>query len=830
MPAALFLPLLLLLTAEPRTDRLGDPLPDGAVARLGTFRLRSTASDLVVSADGRTLLTVSGGRTVAHVDAATGLLRDELHLSGASPMSGNSWLAPDGRTLAVAEEGGLVVWDTANGKRRLDTTPEHAAFSRDGRTLATADYRDSVGHVRLWDLETGAGRLLTELPSYANDLAFSPDGKRLFAAVDNHSLRCWDVASGRQLWMNDHWASYVTVSSDGKLLGTDSYQRGSLGLWDADTGKARGALGKEKEITIQISFSPDGKYLAQAMPKEVRIWDVTERKPVRSFPVSGRVAFAPDSRSLYTLGPLLLRWDIASGKLLYTDTRDRGHVGPVLSVAFAPDGRSLASSGSDGTVRLWNVADGTERRLRNDGPQDGLWLVPGSGGISAYSVIPLQFTPDGRQLLTDAAPGAVALTDVATGKEVRRFELPRPREGGVVVAAAQLTPDGRRLYAVGQTYLPPRNSVILESLEPVRAWDAATGQVVFTGTMPGPYVGRPVFSPDGQLLKLPENHMLREVRFGGQRPLLGIAADVCLGPMLGISPDGRLLAAAESADLFSPRRAVCVFEIATGRLLARIEAPLDYPQAHAFSPDSRLLTVSGPDALHVWDATTGEPLLRLAVDRLPHWTGNRFVACLAFAPDGRTLASGHADGTILLWDMTPAYQALPTARPASGPAACWDDLLQKDPQKAYFAIASLAATPEPALALLRRQLHAERLAPGWLAARLADLDSESFETREAATHALQRIAARVEPELRRAREKAPSAEAKRRLDQILEALDAGGPGAPSAEELRQLRALVVLERIGSEEARTLLRELADGDSGARLTQEAKAVLLRGTKR
>ena len=57
---------------------------------------------------------------------------------------------------------------------------------------------------------------------YANCLAFGPRGERLFAAVDNHSLRCWDTASGKQLWMNDHWASNIAVSPDGKVLAADS--------------------------------------------------------------------------------------------------------------------------------------------------------------------------------------------------------------------------------------------------------------------------------------------------------------------------------------------------------------------------------------------------------------------------------------------------------------------------------------------------------------------------------------------------------------------------------------------------------------------------------
>ena len=247
----------------------------------------------------------------------------------------------------------------------------------------------------------------------------------------------------------------------------------------------------------------------------------------------------------------------------------------------------------------------------------------------------------------------------------------------------------------------------------------------------------------------------------------------------------------------------------------------------ALSADGRtIVTVAaGRDALHVWEVSTGRRLLHLPTkNRLPAWVPGLFAACLAIAPDGRSAATGHEDGTVLLWDLAPAWRRL-AERPATPLTAeqldtCWADLLRDDPRTAYPAMDRLATLPALALPLLRKQLRPVIIDSHWLAERVADLDSAEFAVREKASRDLEGVVESIRPRLREALAKASSVEVRKRLRRLLEM---SRPLLP-AETVRHLRAIVVLEHIASSDARALLRELARGEPGDRLTRAAAEAL------
>jgi hypothetical protein len=194
---------------------------------------------------------------------------------------------------------------------------------------------------------------------------------------------------------------------------------------------------------------------------------------------------------------------------------------------------------------------------------------------------------------------------------------------------------------------------------------------------------------------------------------------------------------------------------------------------------------------------------------------------MALAPDGRTVATGHVDSTILLWDL-PA----PTPHRPSAPlnpdqlAAYWTDLAGADASRAFLTITRLTDVPEQAVELLKGRLRPVR-APSSeeLGRHIAELDSPQFARREAATKQLSELGELAEGALRKALSKAPL-EVRRRIEGLL----ALPPLARTPEARRHLRAIRVLESIGTREAETLLRMLAEGAPEARVTQDAKATL------
>jgi hypothetical protein len=302
------------------------------------------------------------------------------------------------------------------------------------------------------------------------------------------------------------------------------------------------------------------------------------------------------------------------------------------------------------------------------------------------------------------------------------------------------------------------------------------------------------------------------------------------------APDGRTLVTATSVARPTDRgtelgaSTLRFWELATGKERLAIRSPGTGNRHHyvrlTFSPDGRTLATARVDrTLQVWDAVTGGELLRRA-------DCPSDITALAFRPDGRALATGHRDSTILVWDVGPAATAAGPAAPAPGAKELegwWSDLAGADARKAYAAVWGLARAPRQSVALLRGRLRPAPAVPAEEVRRLiADLDSADFGRREAASRRLEQLGEQVEAALEEALKAGPSAEQRRRVEQLL----AVPRPVRSPEGLRAVRAVEVLEHVGrhrqavTREARALLQVLAGGAPDARLTREAKASLER----
>ena len=207
------------------------------------------------------------------------------------------------------------------------------------------------------------------------------------------------------------------------------------------------------------------------------------------------------------------------------------------------------------------------------------------------------------------------------------------------------------------------------------------------------------------------------------------------------------------------------------------------------------------------------------------------VAALAFSPDGRILASGSSNTTVILWELagTPAkaHERL-TEKEAE---RLWTQLAEPDARKAYAAILRLSADPGDSVTLLRQKLEPlvrQRNAELRRIDRLIrDLDSDTFEAREKAERELAQAGRTALPALQKTLRAKPSLEARRRIEALLHKLNQPGPDRAL---LQPLRALEILERLGTPPARDLLQTLSKESSDTRLTQEAKATLERLAKR
>ncbi|MDE0185432.1 MAG: sigma-70 family RNA polymerase sigma factor [Candidatus Poribacteria bacterium] len=622
-------------------------------ARLGN----GVVTRLAYSPDGK-LIAVMGAIGIWIYDAES-LTEVGMIARGARTIA----FSPDGRTLASGHRDRTIyLWDVSTQKpvgsllfpgRRGVTT---LSYSLDGKTLAVG-YGN--GNIALWDTATQQKTALLDTDSSILwTLAFSPDGKLLASGgCENPEISLWDVQTRTLMgsfdghprldgWVPDSGVSSVAFSPDGKTLASGSVIDGTLRLWDVANRAQIALLSQsdtdELEDINDIAFSPNGAILASASDDDtIRLWDVHNqmRLGVINTNAGGvtSIAFRPDGKTLASLncrraataghkgGDMALRlWSVRTRRQI---AAVQNHTAAIESVALSPDGSFLASAHHDGIIGLWDMQ--TQKRI----------ATLRGHKAAVRSVV---FSPDGT-LLASGGRDRARLWNVRKRRQVVAFKHK------VIVEAVAFSPDGKTLATVDESCIRlwdtrRKRAVGVLGQEPSRRgtgfWDRMYSKWILredpVNWQPHVSIIQAIaFSPDGTLLAsggIDNTFRLWNVQ---QRQEIFTHKQTNSGNIFAVafSPDGNSLASAGT------EKEVHLWHVGKRKLTGSLKVS-ERIKALAYSPDGRFLAAAVGGEVSVWDMKNQAEVLSLDVS----------ATSIVFSHDGKTLVAGSLDGTIRIWD------------------------------------------------------------------------------------------------------------------------------------------------------------------------------------
>lgn len=572
--------------------------------------------------------------------------------------------SPDGKLVASGGYDKVVhIWDSATGQVRA-TCKGHAsgvlslAFAPNGKTLYSGSGSGGAGELKMWETATGKEKGTLQSPGRSGGsyhaLSCSSDGRAIAAAVSG-GLRIWDLTSekARDIFVaSDYTIHSVAFSPNNTVVAAGCSDR-VIRLFDAMTVKPTSTLsGGHSNAVSSLAFSSDGKTLASASYDHlVKLWDVDKGEAVTTFRGHGSevygVALSPDGKTVASAGydHTVRLWNAASGDNLAVIN---AHAGPALAVAFSPDSRTLASSGQDCTVKLWEVPSGKEASFHK---------------VHTGRTTCVAFAPNGKLLVSGGDDRVVKFWDLNLKKKWPVIKVHTAGIRGLAFA-----PDGKRVASasadgnirfwdttssdlaetlpsngglIAIQFVPDGKRLIAATPFEIRVWDTSTARDKVTVPRKDGYITCIAYVSEGDLIAFGYNNEVKlvDASTGAEKHTFkGFKNNIS---NLAVAPDGRTLAVGTAQ--FNEKSELKLLEVSSGKDVAALEH-FGGVTGLAFAPNGRVLASAGADGrIILWDPAGGVSL--------HEWHLPGSIHDVAFAADSRHLATANADGTAYVFRL-----------------------------------------------------------------------------------------------------------------------------------------------------------------------------------
>jgi WD40 repeat protein len=844
-------------------------LPKNAIVRLGASPTRLGPVHVAVSADSKRIITVTPDTLVRTFNADTGEPIASRRL--VEKVERNVYGGNGGTLAGLTADGGLAlvfdgedysarsvrVLETETGKLRMKYPSNNngnnwissAVLSPDGKKILVNEYGNGNPRHVVIEVATGTSKTFLEQQNggfvvAAGLMQFSPDGSKILLLDANNvgvgnkmNGTVYNADDGKKLWTEvvGMWPVFTRDSKHVVAIGIEK----STGVRDAATGKeAKLTLPNAADALGQQLTGPNDTALFPLKAGGTQVWDLKKGELIAKLP-TGRAprsttqgaAFAPGGGFVVTaFNGHLCRWNLPKGERAFGDPMPPGSATNVTRLVYAPDGKKIFSLGEMDMPGTWEIESGkwagTPQLDAGKEPTENEQMMVFFGGYPTTRSV--AYSAAGPRFLTGTMNSPMEVRDGITGKVLSKLKAGDSKNNGNEFHYGTLSADGNTATLFKMNYTGNQSKMTFES------WDVNAGAKSNFAEFTFPnYASMANISPCGRFAMFGS----KIVALSSGSTLFSIVKTqnqnyYYYGGSSTFSADGRLLATTQNEEtmrgnLNSPGT-IHLWDVVTGKEIRKIATGAN-SNAVTFSADNRLIGFASTKGVKVFDANVGKEIAFFpATDlRIPnYYEGVSATSPFAFAPDGRSLATGHTDGTITIWKV-PTPADLPEIKPEDFDKY-WDAFVSDAPTESRHNVHRLAQNSDVALKLLNAKFAAPVPKPidVDLPAVIRKFDAPAFADRQAAIKKVKELGPRSVVALQEAIRTTESVEVRARAEELLEQMKAGPKTHGAGSDLRAIRSIEVLERIGSPAAKKLLEGWAQHISNPRIANEASLALQR----